>query len=66
MDQVNRGLKDIFGTMLKDTTEASRAFPTIIILSGNGHVIAPGGTVHVHRSIEKSTGRDDDQLGADV
>lgn len=45
---VSGGLKDIFSTVLnetsprKDATTAAR-----IVVHGNGNVIAPGGTVHV-------------------
>lgn len=48
MEQLNGGLKDIFRTILKDSAETNRPLPAIIVLAGNGHVIAPGGTVHVH------------------
>lgn len=51
MEQLNKGLNEIFSTILKDAGE-SKSMPAIIVVSGNGHVIAPGGTVHVHRSTE--------------
>lgn len=47
--QLNAGLKDIFSTILKDHqgAEGGRPLPPIIVLNGNGNVIAPGGTVHL-------------------
>lgn len=50
MERLNGGLKDIFSTILKDhTAEGSKLLQPIIILHGNGNVLAPGGTVHVHQ-----------------
>lgn len=56
MDKTNGGLKDIFSTILKDhqAGDGSRPLPPIIVLHGNGNVIAPGGTVHVvHRRLDE-------------
>lgn len=51
MDQLNGGLKDIFSTIFKNHQgEGNKPLPPIIILHGNGNVIAPGGTVHVMRT----------------
>jgi hypothetical protein len=49
MERLNGGLKDIFSTILKANNEAgdTKPLPPIIVLAGNGNVIAPGGTVHV-------------------
>jgi hypothetical protein len=49
MEQLHGGLKDIFSTILRNhhEQEGSRQLPPIIVLHGNGNVIAPGGTVHV-------------------
>jgi hypothetical protein len=58
MEQINAGLKDIFSSILKDTSDGSKSLPTIIVLSGNGHVIAPGGTVHVHKLDSSSNRRE--------
>lgn len=50
-ERVNAGLMDIFNTILKDhqgkAPEGNSALPPIIVLHGNGNVIAPGGTVHM-------------------
>lgn len=41
------GLRDIFSTILKDTTtRRADPAPQRIVVHGNGNVIAPGGTVH--------------------
>lgn len=53
MDRLNGGLRDIFSTILKDHQAADTnrpPLPPIIVLHGNGNVIAPGGTVHVVHS----------------
>jgi hypothetical protein len=58
MEQLHGGLKDIFNTILRDneTTESGMRMPSIIVLHGNGNVIAPGGTVHVvHAAPERPT-----------
>jgi hypothetical protein len=57
MEQIHGGLKDIFNTILNNQDAANRSLPPIIILHGNGHVIAPGGTVHVIQQPRSDTAR---------
>lgn len=50
MERLNGGLKDIFSTILSETTKRPEAPAPQISIRGNGNVIAPGGTVHVTQS----------------
>lgn len=61
MERFTGSLKDIFSTVLKDNGESrNKPLPAIIILAGNGHVIAPGGTVHVVQNLRNEAGAEGD------
>ena len=58
MDKPNGGLKDIFSTILGETTRRPpNTPPPKIVVHGNGNVIALGGTVHYVQARESHAGR---------
>lgn len=56
MDQAHGGLKDIFSTILGETSGKPTAARPKIVVNGNGNVIAPGGTVHYVQAKEAARG----------